>query len=770
VPYYSVPSRSITSTRISVSANLKKGYTKCRLREKKNSLPMGKSNLRQHRSKKMLLDQLSQHFHRFDIIHSWNENFHPLQPNQSFLWNQDTAMHLIMKSFQHPYILNRIFNFGYNEQAISRNMLLSQYLGKLTLLVSRIGNKGNVEQCNGSSWISNWTECNEKYFPYKETEVQRELLSNYDNCHYSGYNNQLDEFKNYSNDCLNFSYTPAVNCNDHISLIDTLAQDNYSTESTDNLANLNNAEATASTDNAVLSVSNAEQSLIEDISLVDLFFGEPMQSTETFFNESGLSSENHMLNIEIDNSPTILRQNRRKLYNCLNFSKEFQHNLQIYRQLPNLSIPLEKVFDLAIKRNDVLIAVDTVTSEGFENADNLSRKLDFHLKDLHFGIAVHGTDLTNRSSEHVLNQRLDDVFSHFALMIAYADDVESCIWFQKAEISLFRYRFELENELSIKRFLQCNDIAYSVVSREIESEFHYLKYKSCKVRNDNIYRVDSKNEITDEKFYQVTFKDALTLVKCREVILNRGSAFVRWTDFKVIVSDKFLLILRQNCKNIAKLMPSLCCDERLSVLKNLFNMRKSVQLSLPISVSNLDELSVISFPPCMRRMYECLVHKRHLSNDGRTQIMLFLKHIGMSVENAFKFWLQFTSSKNKMYREEINYTLLRLYGKAGSNTNYCAYYCKTLIDKQYRHSVLDCGCPFSACNFSSLQTMLNQWNVSASSQEKILKCFSEKKPNEACRLFFAHSHGHDLENLSVPVIFHPNQYFFESQNYHKMKK
>ncbi|KRX81893.1 DNA primase large subunit, partial [Trichinella sp. T6] len=716
--------RSITSTRISVSANLKKGYKKCRLSEKKNSLPMGKSNLRQHRSKKMLLDQLSRHFHRFDIIHSWNENFHPLQPNQSFLWNQDTAMHLIMKSFQHPYILNRIFNFicmhvylyriFQNEQAISRNMLLSQYLGKLTLLVSRIGNKGNVEQCNGSSWISNWTECNEKYFPYKETEVQRELLSNYDNCRYSGSNNQLDEFKNYSNDCLNFSYTPAVNCNDHISLIDTLAQDNYSTESTDNLANLNNAEATASTDNAVLSVSNAE----------------------------------HMLNIEIDNSPTILRQNRRKLYNCLNFSKEFQHNLQIYRQLPNLSIPLEKVFDLAIKRNDVLIAVDTVTSEGFENADKLSRKLDFHLKDLHFGIAVHGTDLTNRSSEHVLNQRLDD----------------------KAEISLFRYRFELENELSIKRFLQCNDIAYSVVSREIESEFHYLKYKSCKVRKENIYGVDSKNEITDEKFYQVTFKDAITLVKCREVILNRGSAFVRWTDFKVIVSDKFLLILRQNCKNIAKLMPSLCCDERLSVLKNLFNMRKSVQLSLPVSVSNLDELSVISFPPCMRRMYECLVHKRHLSNDGRMEIMLFLKHIGMSLKNAFKFWLQFTSSKNEMYRKEINYTLLRLYGKAGSNTNYCAYYCKTLINKQYRHSVLVCGCPFSACNFSSLQTMLNQWNVSASSQEKILKCFSEKKPNEACRLFFAHSHGHDLENLSVPVIFHPNQYFFESQNYHKMKK
>ncbi|KRX61597.1 DNA primase large subunit [Trichinella sp. T9] len=726
----SLKSRSITSSRISVSANLKKGYTKCRLSEKKNSLPMGKSNLRQHRSKKMLLDQLSRHFHRFDIIHSWNENFHPLQPNQSFLWNQDTAMHL-------------------NEQAISRNMLLSQYLGKLTLLVSRIGNKGNVEQCNGSSWISNWTECNEKYFPYKETEVQRELLSNYDNCRYSGYNNQLDEFKNYSNDCLNFSYTPAVNCNDHISLIDTLAQDNYSTESTDNLANLNNAEATASTDNAALSVSNAEQSLIEDISLVDLFFGEPMQSTETFFNESGLSSENQF-----------------------DFStfKEFQHNLQIYRQLPNLSIPLEKVFDLAIKRNDVLIAVDTVTSEGFENADMLSRKLDFHLKDLHFGIAVHGTDLTNRSSEHVLNQRLDDVFSHFALMIAYADDVESCIWFQKAEISLFRYRFELENELSIKRFLQCNDIAYSVVSREIESEFHYLKYKSCKVRKENIYGVDSKNEITDEKFYQVTFKDALSLVKCRGVILNRGSAFVRWTDFKVIVSDKFLLILRQNCKNIAKLMPSLCCDERLSVLKNLFNMRKSVQLSLPISVSNLDELSVISFPPCMRRMYECLVHKRHLPNDGRMEIMLFLKHIGMSLENAFKFWLQFTSSKNEMYREEINYTLLRLYGKAGSNTNYCAYYCKTLINKQYRHSVLDCGCPFSACNFSSLQTMLNQWNVSASSQEKILKCFSEKKPNEACRLFFAHSHGHDLENLSVPVIFHPNQYFFESQNYHKMKK
>ncbi|KRY85774.1 DNA primase large subunit [Trichinella pseudospiralis] len=739
----SLETRSISSTRISVSANLKKGYAKCRLSEKKNSLPMGKSNLRQHRSKKMLLDQLSRHFHRFDIIHTFNENFHPLQSNQSLLWNQDTAMHL-------------------NEQAISRNMLLSQYLGKLTLLVSQIGNKGNMEQCNGSSWISNWTECNEKYFPYKKTEIQREPFSNYDNCRHSSSNTQLEEFKNYSNDCFNFSHTPAVNCNDHISLIDALAKDNYSTQSTDFVSNLNNAEATTCPDNAVSSVSNAERSLIEDISLVDLFFGEPMQSTETFFDETSL--------YKIDNSPTILRQNKRKLYNCLNFSKEFQHNLQIYRQLPNLNIPLERVFDLAVKRNDVLIAVDKLTSEGSENADNLSRKLDFHLKDLHFGIAVHGTDLTNRSSEYLLNQRLDDVFSHFALMIAYADDLESCIWFQKTEISLFRYRFELENELSIRRFLQCNDIAYSVVSREIESELHYLKYKSCKVRKENICGVDFKNEITDEKFYQVTFKDALTLIKCREAILSRGSAFVRWTDFKVIVSDKFLLILRQNCKNIAKLMSGLCCDERLSVLKNLPNMRKSIQLSLPISVTNLDELSVISFPPCMRRMYECLVHKQHLSNNGRMQIMLFLKHIGMSLENALKFWLQFTGSKNEMYREEINYTLLRLYGKAGSCTNYCAYYCKTLINKQYQHSVLDCGCPFSACNFSSLQTMLNHWNVSASSQEKILKCFSEKKPNEACRLFFAHSHGDDLENLSVPVIFHPNQYFFKSQNYHKVKK
>ena len=50
------------------------------------------------------------------------------------------------------------------------------------------------------------------------------------------------------------------------------------------------------------------------------------------------------------------------------------------------------------------------------------------------------------------------------------------------------------------------------------------------------------------------------------------------------------------------------------------------------------QLSQESFPPCMRHLHESLRRDHHLRHFGRLQYGLFLKSIGLTLEQALTFW------------------------------------------------------------------------------------------------------------------------------------
>lgn len=54
------------------------------------------------------------------------------------------------------------------------------------------------------------------------------------------------------------------------------------------------------------------------------------------------------------------------------------------------------------------------------------------------------------------------------------------------------------------------------------------------------------------------------------------------------------------------------------------------------------QLSLQSYPLCMQAVHNHLKTKHHLKHDGRMQYGLFLKGMGVSLEESLKFWrLQF---------------------------------------------------------------------------------------------------------------------------------
>merc|ERR1712187_534419 len=109
----------------------------------------------------------------------------------------------------------------------------------------------------------------------------------------------------------------------------------------------------------------------------------------------------------------------------------------------------------------------------------------------------------------------------------------------------------------------------------------------------------------------------------------------------------------------------------------------------------------------MQQIYNTLKSTGRLKYKGRLQLGLFLKGIGIPIEEALSLWRKlFThnESKDKFYKEH-SYNLRHNYGQEGSRKNYRPYNCIRII--MDLPGPLEChGCPFRALDAQDIQTTL----------------------------------------------------------------
>ncbi|XP_053880308.1 DNA primase large subunit isoform X3 [Malaclemys terrapin pileata] len=385
----------------------------------------------------------------------------------------------------------------------------------------------------------------------------------------------------------------------------------------------------------------------------------------------------------------------------------YPHSLQFYLQPPTENISLAEFENFAIDRLKLLKVVENLGVSYVKGSDEYKSRLEREIRKLKFPFkALVEDDYDARRKDHI---------SHFILRLAYCQSEDLRRWFIQQEMDLFRYRFNELNGDLVEKFLKYVNLSYGAISKEVKEKLAVQLLNSTPGL--------SGAKVEELEFYKLT----------------------------------------------ARSLPAVQSDERLQPLLNHLSHSYvgpdySIQKNIgKISLEHIDALSVKSFPLCMRQLHKALRDNHHLRHGGRMQYGLFLKGIGLTLEQALQFWKS-EFIKGKVDADKFDkgyaYSIRHNYGKEGKRTDYTPFSCMKIILSNPPSQGDYHGCPFRHSDPELLKQKLQSYKIPTTGITQILELVKGMHYQLACQKYFQLTQ--DVDDIGFSLN-HPNQYFAESQ-------
>lgn len=369
--------------------------------------------------------------------------------------------------------------------------------------------------------------------------------------------------------------------------------------------------------------------------------------------------------------------------------------------------------------------------------------------------------------------RRRDHVSHFLLRLLCCQNDSLKKWFIQKEVELLRYRLDSEkNTLDLVKLLIYNNLNF----QEVETKEKQILLKQNKINYNN------PKAMVSNVFYKIPFEEALELVRTRRAFLQDGYCFCSSVEMITIISSKFRLELSRSLASLFNCLPQLDENNRLqpifqTIYNNVIKAKKTTRTldgdKEHITPDMVDELAVTSFPPCMRNTHELLRLNHHLKHYGRLHYGLFLKGIGLSLEDALSFFREefIQTMTPEKFQKEYSYNIRYNYGKEGKRVNMSAFSCAKIINGNAPGIGDSHGCPFKHFDTNNLTKMLKKHNIDEDNVKEMVELTKQQKYTSACACYFS------CKNKNVKLqqeIYHPNQYYTDSRkvakNMHLIKE
>ncbi|PCH38083.1 DNA primase large subunit [Wolfiporia cocos MD-104 SS10] len=455
---------------------------------------------------------------------------------------------------------------------------------------------------------------------------------------------------------------------------------------------------------------------------------------------------------------------------------KYPHRLNFYDISPQGDITIEEFETCALDRLRVLAEIESsfARNRPYEELKEVTEKQCSK----YLPLASTGAHMVDRDAE-----RRKDHVGHFVLRLAFCRSEELRRRFVKAETTLFRVRYDSDVHSEREAFLNSRDFDWIPVSdeerKQYETELAAASPTSSK-----------ETSTRAERYYKVKWTRVPDLVEKRRVFLKGGYAYVPSREQSSIVFQEFQTNLTKALDMTAKALPRLDEDTRIvPILNNLsqgFLAGVSSEWSTAeagsgdqITAGMVDDLARKHFPMCMRNLHDTLCRDRHLKHFGRLQYGLFLKVLGLSIDEAIAFWRKsFSNIQDDKFNKEYRYNIRHSYGLEGKRANYPAKSCQQILISDQPGSADSHGCPYRHFSGDNLQTallsMYSGQGLSVADLPEIMATVKAGHYHVACTRVFEITHARQGVKKGEGVgggesVTHPNQYAAKSRELEKEK-
>jgi len=181
----------------------------------------------------------------------------------------------------------------------------------------------------------------------------------------------------------------------------------------------------------------------------------------------------------------------------------------------------------------------------------------------------------------------------------------------------------------------------------------------------------------------------------------------------------------------------------------------------------------------MHNLHLTLRANSHLKHFGRLQYTLFLKGIGLPLDECLRFWrASFRLITDDTFNKEYRYNVRHAYGDVGGDSNrrgrgYSPYSCQKILTEHPPGPGEAHGCPYRHFSGENLTALLQRTGVG---DREVLRGVREdverKRFHIACNRVFEWAHRGEMRRVKEEglgagaggeeTIVHPNTYFKKS--------
>lgn len=445
--------------------------------------------------------------------------------------------------------------------------------------------------------------------------------------------------------------------------------------------------------------------------------------------------------------------------------QSYAHRMNFYTIPPTGDISLEEFEEWGIARLKVLAELESCqfrnrTRE--ETEEYMRPVLEKWLR----------LDSNKSRSGELEGQRKKDHYSHWTLRLAFASTSDLRQRFARLETQLFKLRLQAEFEDERRDFIKTLPMSWEMVDAEEKATWLDELKAATVVRKDD-----------ELNWFKVDWERVPDLVERRQVLLKKGKAYVHVREQTTMVLNEFTRSLDNGLQLASRFLPRMDEDNRLSpILSHLsqsftapdaqYSEQSSVGDMANITAASVDPLSS-HFPLCMQNLHRELRKNSHLKHFSRLQYTLFLKGIGMNLQECILFWrksfklitdgtlwttsqfvLGFANHSTDKFKSEYLYNIRHAYGDVGGDANkrgrgYTPYSCQKLLTEALPGAGQNHGCPYRTYTPDNLTALLQ--NVGVNDRDllrQVKEDVGKQRYHIACNRVFESTHKSDLKKVS----------------------